>query len=51
VVTLTPEEWAEEQLRNAPQRSAEWARQVARIWGLEISESDSGGDDKETQET
>jgi len=34
----TPEEWAEEQLKKAPPRSTEWARRVARIWGLELDE-------------
>lgn len=34
----TPEEWAAEQLKKAPARSAEWARRVARIWGLEVDE-------------
>lgn len=48
---LTPEEWAEEQLRNAPHRSEEWARRVALIWGLEISDSNGGSDDSETQAT
>ena len=32
----TPEEWAEEQLKNAPPRSEEWARKVARIYCLDI---------------
>jgi hypothetical protein len=46
VVTLTPGEWAEEQLKNAPQRSKEWARQVAIIWGLEICDSDGGNENE-----
>ncbi|WP_162788481.1 hypothetical protein [Amycolatopsis albispora] len=33
----TPQEWAEEQLAQAPQRSQEWARDVASIYGLEIT--------------
>ena len=41
----TPEEWAQEQLKNAPPRSEEWAKDVARIYGLDISESD--GNEKE----
>jgi hypothetical protein len=39
----TPEEWAKEQLKNAPQRSEEWARRVARIYCLDI------GDDEERE--
>lgn len=32
----TPQEWAQEQLKNAPGRSEGWARRgVARIYGLE----------------
>lgn len=31
----TPEEWAREQLKNAPPRSAAWARAVAAIYGLD----------------
>jgi hypothetical protein len=38
VVMPTPEEWAEQQLKNAPHRSEEWARRVARIYCLEISD-------------
>jgi hypothetical protein len=33
----TPEEWAVEQLENAPARSPEWAQRVARIYGLDAS--------------
>jgi hypothetical protein len=40
VITPAPEEWAREQLKNAPQRSARWAREVAAIYGLEIRDSD-----------
>ena len=36
VIIPTPEEWAEEQLKNAPPRSEEWARKVARIYCLDI---------------
>jgi len=36
---LTPQEWAEKQLENAPQRSEEWARRVARIYCLDIDGS------------
>lgn len=32
----TPEEWAAEQLENAPARSPEWAQRVARIYGLRL---------------
>lgn len=34
----TPQEWAREQVKNAPTRSAEWARAVARIYGLDVEE-------------
>jgi len=34
----TPEEWAKQQLKNAPHRSGEWARRVARIYCLEIDD-------------
>jgi hypothetical protein len=44
VVIPTPEEWAEQQLENAPPRSEEWARRVARIYCLDI-----GGDDDERE--
>jgi hypothetical protein len=33
----TPEQWAQEQLKHAPQRSRAWARAVATIYGLDIS--------------
>jgi hypothetical protein len=32
----TPEEWAQEQLKHAPERSREWAAKVAAIYGLEL---------------
>jgi len=38
VIIPTPEEWAEQQLKNAPQRSEEWARKVARIYCLDIGD-------------
>jgi hypothetical protein len=41
VIMPTPEEWAEEQLRNAPPRSEEWARKVARIYCLDIDDDNS----------
>lgn len=34
----TPEEWAEQQLKNAPRRSEEWVKRVARIYCLEIGD-------------
>lgn len=34
-IILTPEEWAHEQLKNAPTRSTDWARRVAQIYCLE----------------
>jgi hypothetical protein len=40
VIIPTPEEWAEEQLKNAPLRSEEWARRVARIYCLDIGDDD-----------
>ena len=42
VIIPTPEEWAQQQLKNAPPRSEEWAKRVARIYCLDI-----GDDDKE----
>jgi hypothetical protein len=39
----TPEEWAEQQLKNAPPRSEEWAKAVALIYGLDIGD----GEEKE----
>jgi hypothetical protein len=36
-VIPTPEEWAGEQLKNAPTRSTEWVRRVAQIYGLEVN--------------
>jgi hypothetical protein len=41
VIIPTPEEWAEEQLKNAPPRSEEWARKVARIYCLDIGDDNS----------
>jgi hypothetical protein len=40
----TPEEWARQQLENAPPRSEEWVRRVARIYCLNVS------DDEEREE-
>jgi hypothetical protein len=40
VIIPTPEEWAEEQLKNAPPRSEEWAKRVARIYCLDIDDDD-----------
>jgi hypothetical protein len=40
VIIPTPEEWAEEQLKNAPPRSEEWAKRVARIYCLDIGDDD-----------
>lgn len=36
MVIPTPEEWAEEQLKNAPSLSEEWAKRVAQIYCLDI---------------
>jgi hypothetical protein len=43
VILPTPQEWAEEQLKNAPPRSEQWAQKVARIYCLDI------GDDNEEE--
>ena len=40
VIIPTPEEWAEEQLKNAPPRSEEWAKRVAQIYCLDIGDDD-----------
>jgi hypothetical protein len=40
VIIPTPEEWAEEQLKNAPPRSEEWVKKVARIYCLDIGDDD-----------
>jgi hypothetical protein len=40
VIIPTPDEWAEEQLKNAPPRSEEWAKRVARIYCLDIEDGD-----------
>ena len=42
MIIPTPQEWAEEQLKNAPPRTEEWAKKVARIYCLDI-----GGEDEE----
>lgn len=38
----TPEQWAQEKLKQAPPRSGEWARRVARIYCLDISDDQEG---------
>jgi hypothetical protein len=38
VIRPTPEEWVEEQLKSAPQRSEKWAREVAQIYCLDIGD-------------
>ena len=45
----TPEEWAQEQLKNAPPRSEEWARRVARIYCLDIGDGERRQDGEEKQ--
>ena len=45
MIIPAPEEWAEEQLKNAPLRSEESAKRVARIYCLDI------GDDDEEKKT
>ena len=42
VIIPIPEEWAEEQLKNAPPRSEEWAKRVARIYCMDIGDEDDG---------
>ena len=44
MIIPTPEEWAEEQLKNAPPRSDEWAKRVARIYCLDISDDERVGE-------
>jgi hypothetical protein len=44
VIIPTPQEWAEEQLKNAPPRTEEWAKRVARIYCLDI------GDDEDEEQ-
>lgn len=41
-VVPTPEQWAQEKLKEAPARSGEWARRVARIYCLDISGDQEG---------
>jgi hypothetical protein len=48
VIIPTPEEWAEKQLENAPTRSGEWARRIARIYCLDIGDIDR--EEKESEE-
>ena len=40
MIIPTPEEWAEQQLKNAPLRSEEWVKRVARIYCLDIGDDD-----------
>ena len=40
MIVPTPEEWAEEQLKNAPPRSEESVKRVARIYCLDIGDDD-----------
>lgn len=43
----TPEEWAEQQLKNASPRSDEWARRVARVYCLDIGDDgEQNGDEQ-----
>lgn len=41
-VVPTPGQWAQEKLKDAPARSGEWARRVARIYCLDISGDQEG---------
>jgi hypothetical protein len=45
----TPEEWAKEQVKNAPPRSREWARRVARIYCLDIDTDRNDDTDNDTR--
>jgi hypothetical protein len=49
VVIPTPEEWAQEQLKNAPPRSEEWARRVAQIYCLDIGNEEETGKENATE--
>ena len=40
VIIPTKQEWAEEQLKNAPPWSEEWVKRVARIYCLDIGDED-----------
>jgi hypothetical protein len=42
VIIPTPEQWAEEQLKNVLPRSEEWANRVARIYCLSIGDRQRG---------
>ena len=50
-VMPTPGQWAQEKLKHAPARSEEWARGVARIYCLEISDDQEGAVTPEDRET
>ena len=41
-VMPAPGQWAQEKLQHAPDRSEEWARRVARIYYLDISDDQEG---------
>jgi hypothetical protein len=45
-----PEQWAQEKLKHAPARSGEWAREVARIYCLDISDDQEGAVTPEDRE-
>ena len=47
MIIPTPVEWPEEQLKNAPLRSEEWAKRVARIYCLDIGDH---GDEEEKRD-
>src|SRR5271154_5663089 len=49
-VMPTPEQWAQEKLKHAPARSEEWARRVARIYCLDISDDQEGAVTPEDRE-
>ncbi len=49
-VMPTPGQWAQEKLKHAPARSEEWARGVARIYSLNISDDQEGAVTPEDRE-
>jgi hypothetical protein len=49
-VVPTPEQWAREKLKHVPTRSGEWARGVARIYCLDISDDQEGAVTSEDRE-
>ncbi len=46
----TPEQWAQEQLKKAPRRSQAWARAVATLYGLDMTDEHQPGEVKNGKE-